>query len=271
MKGLCALLGMTTQNFYKERRLRERRSVDEDLVVALVKRERAMHPVMGVRKLLENIGRDLAEAGVSVGRDRVFEVLRERGLLVNRRRRTARTTDSRHGLRIYGNKLRGLELTGPDEAWVSDLTYIRTDQGYLYLALVMDAYSRRIMGYDVADTLEAEGCLRALRMAIGECTEGKRPMHHSDRGSQYCSHAYIELLKEHGMDISMTEENHCYENAKAERLNGILKQEYGLGENFRRKKDAIATVPQAVMLYNHRRPHTALGYKTPDQVHRQAA
>lgn len=271
MKGLCALLGMTTQNFYKERRLRERRSVDEALVVALVKRERAMHPEMGARKLLENIGPDLAEAGVTVGRDRFFEVLRERNLLVRRRRRTARTTDSRHGLRVYGNKLRGLELTGPEEAWVSDLTYIRTDQGFLYLALVMDAYSRRIMGYDVADTLEAEGCLRALRMAIGECAEGRRPIHHSDRGSQYCCHAYIELLKEHGMGISMTEENHCYENAKAERLNGILKQEYGLGGIFRRKKDAIATVHQAVMLYNHRRPHTALGYKTPDQVHREAA
>lgn len=129
--------------------------------------------------------------------------------------------------------------------------------------------SRKIVGFHAGDTLETEGCLNALEKAVNELEEGRIPLHHSDRGSQYCSHVYTGRLREHGLGISMTEENHCYENAKAERVNGILKQEYGLGSTFLTKQQAVASVDQAVMLYNTRRPHLALKYKTPEEVHKE--
>jgi transposase InsO family protein len=265
--GLCALSGMSKQNFYKGRRRREQRVIDEDLVVELVRQERRLQPELGGRKLLVRVGPELEEAGVSVGRNRFFSLLREKGLLVARRRRGPRTTDSRHRFRVYTNLLKDLDLRGPDEAWVSDLTYIRTEEGFVYLALVMDAYSRKIVGYDIDKSLEAEGCLRSLRMALGQLAEGAAPIHHSDRGTQYCCNDYVGLLEERGLAVSMTEENHCYENAKAERLNGILKQEYGLGETLRGLGEAKRMVRQAVELYNTMRPHTALGYACPESVH----
>lgn len=147
------------------------------------------------------------------------------------------------------------------------MTYIRTREGFLYLALVMDAWSRKIVGWHVGGTLEALGCLAAARMAMAELPASARPIHHSDRGTQYCCNDYVALLASRKLPISMTEENHCYENAKAERLNGILKEEYGLGGEFARKADVERAVRQAVTLYNERRPHTALAYRTPRAVH----
>ena len=137
----------------------------------------------------------------------------------------------------------------------------------MYLSLVMDAYSRTVVGYDCNDRLESEGALQALSMAIGQLPAGASVIHHSDRGSQYCSRRYVQRLLRRGLQISMTQENHCYENGQAERLNGILKQEYGLGEVFSRKHDVRASVREAVELYNFRRPHEALGYRCPGEVH----
>jgi putative transposase len=264
------MTGMTKQNFYKCKRARTRRQIDEQLVVELVRAERRVQPHIGARKLLVLIGEELREAGVELGRDRFFKLLREKRLLVRRPRRSVRTTDSRHRFPTYGNLLKDMTLSGPHQAWVSDLTYIRTEEGFVYLALVMDAYSRKIVGYHAGRTLEAEGCMRALRMALAQLAPGCRPVHHSDRGLQYACAAYTAILNKHGLPISMTEENHCYENAKAERLNGILKQEYGLGDTFATRQDAARAVAQAVALYNCRRPHTALGYRLPDQVHQAA-
>jgi transposase InsO family protein len=207
---------------------------------------------------------------VHLGRDRFFDVLRDHDLLIERRRRTGpRTTDSRHGFRVYGNLLKSAKLKGPHEAWVSDLTYIRTQEGFLYLALVMDAWSRKIVGWHVGATLEALGCVAAVRMAMAQLSADARPIHHSDRGTQYCCNDYVALLASRELPISMTEENHCYENGKAERLNGILKEEYGLGAEFARKDEVGLAVRQAVALYNERRPHTALGYRTPSAVHEE--
>jgi transposase InsO family protein len=164
-----------------------------------------------------------------------------------------------------------LELTASHQALVSDITYIRTDIGFVYLALVMDAYSRKIVGYDCSDSLEAEGCLRALDQALKQLPAGRQVVHHSDRGSQYCCYAYVDKLKAAGVQVSMTEKNHCYENAQAERLNGILKYEYGLKETFKDKNQAYAAVVQAIDLYNTRRPHQALNYAIPAEVHSEAA
>ena len=261
------MVGMSKQNFYKEKRVRQRQAVEEDLILDLVRAERRLQPALGTRKLLVLIGAELAEAGVEIGRDRMFGLLGEHHLLIRRRRRGCRTTDSRHGLRVWPNLLKDSVLSGPHQAWVSDLTYLRTWEGFMYLALIMDAWSRKIVGWHVGQTLEAIGCLEAVRMALAQLPDGLAPIHHSDRGTQYCCRDYVELLEGSGLRISMTEQNHCYENAKAERLNGILKQEYGLGADFIRKADVAPAVQQAVQLYNHRRPHQMLGMRFPAMVH----
>jgi putative transposase len=261
---------MTRQNYYKARRQRQRQDVSESLILDLVGRERASQPKIGGRKLQRIIGPELESEGISIGRDRFFELLLAHDLLVKRKTRHCRTTDSWHGFRVYKNLRKDCVLTGPHQALVSDITYIRTHEGFVFLALIMDAWSRAIVGFDCSDSLESEGALRALTQAIGQLPKGCQAIHHSDRGIQYCCKAYVAKLEAAGMRISMTEENHCYENAQAERLNGILKQEYGLGETLVSKKLAYQAVAEAVALYNYRRPHQALGLEYPMTVHTAA-
>jgi transposase InsO family protein len=262
---------MSRQNYYQEHRRRQRRQVEQEAVLELVKSERKLQPQLGGRKLLIRIGAGLREAGIEIGRDRFFELLRRKGLLIKRVKRSQKTTDSRHGFRVYTNQLKDLKLTGAHQAWVADLTYLRTWEGFLYLSLISDASTRKIIGYEASDRLEAEGCLASLEQALGQLPAGKKPLHHSDRGTQYCCLDYTEKLHTRQISISMTEINHCYENAQAERLNGILKQEYGLGAGFKTKAQARQAVDQAVWLYNELRPHLSLDYRTPSEVHREAA
>lgn len=238
--------------------------------MAQVRQCRQLHPRMGTRKLCVLLAGVLQEMGISIGRDRLFALLRERGLLVARRRRWVRTTQSRHFFRTWPNRIRHIVPTVANQVWVSDLTYIRTQEGFVYLSLITDAYSRKIVGHCLSGNLEAEGCIQALRGALRGLPAGARPIHHSDRGLQYCSKEYIALLEGRRCPISMTEFNHCYENAKAERVNGILKDEYALGETFRNKDQAALAVAQAIALYNNYRPHTRLGYRTPEAVHAAA-
>lgn len=214
---------------------------------------------------------ELAEAGVELGRDRMFKILREHDLLLKPLPKKPRTTDSRHALPVFSNLIAGVETTAPNQIWVADITYIATLEGSEYLSVIMDLHSRRIVGYHCSDDLAASGCVRTLDQALGQLPEGAAPIHHSDRGCQYCSHEYVGRLRERGIRVSMTEENHCAENATAERLNGILKQEYGLWMTFRTRAQARAAVHQAVWQYNNRRPHNSLGMKTPAQVHDKAA
>lgn len=261
---------MTRQNYYKARTQRRRQEIAESLILELVCQERAMQPRLGGRKLLHLIAPELVSAGVSIGRDRFFDLLSAHDLLIERKARQCRTTQSWHGFRVYPNLLKACELSGVHQAWVSDLTYIRTREGFLYLALVMDAWSRAIVGYDCSDSLEAEGALRALTMGLNSLPGGCGTIHHSDRGCQYCCSAYVEALTGVGLRISMTEENHCYENSQAERLNGILKQEYGLGDEFATKQGVVPAVREAVWLYNYRRPHQSLRYQCPMEVHTAA-
>ena len=269
--SLARRAGVSRQAVYKARRARTRREIDQEAVLELVRSERALQPRLGVRKLLVCLRGSLEEMGIRMGRDRLFELLRGHGLLIKRRRRGVRTTQSRHGFRTYGNRFRDLELTGPHQAWVSDLTYVRTEEGFVYVSLVSDAWSRKIVGAEAAETLGAVGSLKALNSALAQLPSGAQPMHHSDRGFQYCCGEYVRRLQRRGLAVSMTEEDHCYENAQAERLNGILKQEYGLGATFRTKGQVRAALVQAVWLYNTRRPHMGLGYRTPAEVHRPAA
>lgn len=262
---------MSKQNYYKGRKRRRSRQIDEGLVVELVQQERRLHPRMGGRKLHRLLKPRFEQAGVRVGRDRFFDILRGHDLLVKPLPRSPRTTDSRHCLPVFRNLITELEPTAPNQIWVSDLTYVRTGQNFVYVALIMDLSSRKIVGYDCSDSLEASGCVAALEQALEQLPKNRYPIHHSDRGTQYCCHAYVNRLTDRDLPVSMTEQNHCYENAYAERVHGILKQEYGLGNTFRNKTQAQRAVRQAVQLYNTCRPHLSLDYSTPKEVHARAA
>ena len=262
---------MSRQNYYARHWQRQRRRVDGELVAGLVQRERRLQPRLGTRKLYHLLKTELKQAGVRIGRDRMFEELRKRRLLLEPVAvQYPRTTQSYHNLPVFRNLVKDLEVKAPNEVWVSDLTYLRTVEGYLYLALITDKYSRKIVGWNVGDNLEAVGCTRALERALEELPPGRRPIHHSDQGSQYCCHEYVKRLGERGLPVSMTELNHCAENAMAERMNGILKHEYGLGTEFGSKRLAQAAVRQSIELYNSCRPHGMLGNRFPAQVHQAA-
>jgi putative transposase len=272
VKSVCRRLGLSRQSYYQARRRRQRREVDEELAVQLVILERFFQPRLGTRKLYFLIQCELAIAEVKIGRDRLFEILRKQEMLVQRwRAQYPRTTQSYHYLPVFKNLIRGLIVTLPNEVWVCDLTYIRTEEGFLYLALITDKMSRKIVGYHCADNLEASGCLKALDMALAGLPRAAKPIHHSDRGCQYCCHEYVNKLVGRGLSISMTEQDHCAENALAERMNGILKSEYGLGNTLPTKAGTRLLVDQSVQTYNTRRPHTSLNYKTPAQVHNARA
>jgi transposase InsO family protein len=266
--AVCRKLRITRQNYYARRRQRQRRAVDAELVAALVRQERQVQPRIGTRKLQVLLRPALEGAGVKLGRDRLFEVLRARQLLVPPpRAEFPCTTHSSHSLPVFQNRIKALKVTEANRVWVSDLTYLRSEEGFLYLALVTDKGSRKIVGHHCGDTLEAVGCLHALEGALAELPGAAKPIHHSDRGTQYCSHEYVQRLTQAGLEISMTEVDHCAENALAERMNGILKTEYLLGMKFKTKAGVRAAVEQAVRLYNTRRPHSALKMKVPAEVH----
>jgi len=262
---------MSRQNYYSRRRQRQRREVDADLVLQFVRDERRQQPRLGGRKLRCLIGERLKAHDVKIGRDRLFRLLAENDLLIARKPGQPRTTNSRHSLPVFNNLVEGMTLTGPNQAWASDLTYIRTDQGFMFASLITDLFSRKIVGHFISDNLETEGCLKALETALKELPTGACPIHHSDRGCQYCCHLYVERLQKAGLGISMTQTMHCYENALAERVNGILKQEYEMDSTFRTKEQARVAFEQAVWLYNYRRPHMSLKYHFPAEVHRPAA
>ena len=219
---------MTRQNYYARRKAGQRRAVDAELVVALVIAERQLQPRLGARKLHFMLKGTLAQAGVVLGRDGFIEVLRQKGLLLEPKPAAYPcTTNSHHCLPVFRNRIKGLAVSKPNAVWVGDLTYVRTLVGFMYLALLTDKVSRKVVGYHCGDTLEAGGCLVALQQAVREMPAGATPIHHSDQGTQYCSHEYVNWVVAHGLSLNMTETDHCAENALAERVNGILKSEYG--------------------------------------------
>jgi putative transposase len=259
---------MTRQNYYARRRLRQRRKVEAELICVMVQQERSLQPRLGTRKLQVLLEAPLKRAGVRMGRDRFFEVLRQGDLLLKpRRSEYPRTTNSYHTLPVFRNLMKKRAVSEPNQAWAGDVTYLRTEEGFLFLALLTDLMSRHIVGYHCGDSLESVGCQKALEMALKQLQPGQKLIHHSDRGSQYCCHEYVRLATAAGLLMSMTEKDHCAENALAERMNGILKSEYGLDRRFKTKAHALKAVDQAIHLYSTRRPHTALGNRFPAIVH----
>jgi putative transposase len=259
---------MSRQNYYARRKERRRAQVDGDLIEQLVQRERAVQPRIGGRKLHRVLAKELAQADIPMGRDRFFRLLGERKLLLEARPAAYPcTTQSGHYLPVFSNRIKNQLLQGPNEVWVSDVTYLRSLEGFLFLALITDKWSRKVVGHHCADTLHAEGCLQALEKALESLPSQAKPIHHSDRGSQYCCHEYVNRLSERHLGISMTETDHCAENALAERMNGILKSEYALDQQFQSREQARRAADQAVHLYNTRRLHSALNYRVPQAVH----
>lgn len=268
MVRVCEQAGLTPQNYYARRSTRCREEVDVGLLLELVRAERREQPRLGVRKLYYLIEPELVKAGVKMGRDRVFEELSKAGLLVARKRSEwPKTTSFNPNLPVFTNLIKSVRVSGRSQVWVVDITYIRTRAGFLYLALITDRWSRKIVGFDVGETLETGSSLKALAMALKGLKKGEKPIHHSDRGCQYASHAYVQAAEQAGLTLSMTEKNHSAENAVAERVNGILKQEYWLDAEFATHQEARQASAHAVRMYNQRRPHTALGFKTPQEVH----
>jgi putative transposase len=239
-------------------------------VKKLVDTERKLLPRLGTRKLHFMIGPSLKEKGLKIGRDKLFKWLGEYGLLIRPKRRYTQTTNSKHWLRKYPNIVKDKQINEPEQVWVSDITYIKTLEGNMYLSLVTDAFSRKIMGYHVEDNMEAQSVSKALTMAKEQRLYPQcQLVHHSDRGLQYCSSEYVQIAAEGKIMMSMTENGDPYENALAERMNRTLKEEFGLGGLLPSKQHTLRVVDEAVYLYNNRRPHLSLQMKTPQQVHKQ--
>jgi len=267
MEGLCGVFDLTRQGYCQARRAAPREALEAEMVVQLVREVRHRMPRLGGRKLYHLLRADLAGMGLKLGRDGFFAVLRERGLLAPPRRRGTRTTNSFHRFRVWPNLLGDLALVRPNQAWGSDITYLRTWTGFLYLFLVTDLYSRKIVGWALRETLEARGALEALEMALGATTSPQGLIHHSDRGAQYCCDDYVARLRKHGIGISMAEVGNPYENAIPERVNGILKSEFYLDETFASRAVARCATRDAIGIYNHERPHMSLGLMTPAEKH----
>ena len=262
---------MSRQGFYKERKGSEKNRLGEEVVVKLVQDQRRRHKRIGTRKLYSLLQNDLGGLKINLGRDKFFDLLRRRRLLVERRRKYAVTTQSFHRFRVYENLLKDQVPIKPNDVWVCDITYIRQEKGFNYLFLITDAYSRKIVGWELSDNLTVKSALKALQKATNDNPVREGLIHHSDRGFQYCSNEYVSRLKANGIKISMAEAGNCYENALAERMNGILKEEYGLDETFKNFTDTKVAVKEAIDSYNYYRPHWSLGLKIPAKVHEEFA
>jgi putative transposase len=268
MAAVCGWYGISRQAHYQMLKRRAQRAQEATVVCAEVRKIRHFHPRMGGRKLHKELASRLHLAGIGVGRDRFFEILRRDDLLVEPLGSGRRTTWP--GTWRCRNLLAEATITGPNQAWAGDITYLATEEGFCYLALLTDVHSRYIVGFDLSTSLSVEGAERALLQAVK--SQGRLPrglIHHSDRGIQYTCHSYRRKLKKYGLRSSMGRTGNCYDNALAERVNGILKLEYGLGGCFTSVAQAATAVVQAIWLYNHERPHLALGYGKPHEFHRK--
>lgn len=231
---------------------------------------RKKHPRIGTRKLYQLTKPSFEELSVKLGRDRLFTLLSENNMLIRKRKRSVRTTYSNHIFRKYPNLVKDFEPKAPNQLWVSDITYIKTKSGFVYLYLITDAYSRKVVAHTVSDNLEAVNTIKCLQQALQPLSKPIPGLiHHSDRGIQYCTHEYIRLLQEYDIRISMTENGDPKENAIAERLNGILKEEYLNHQTFINLIDTRLRVVEAVELYNTLRPHLSVDMMTPMQAHNQ--
>ena len=267
---LCRLFGKTRHAYYDHLWRSQAGNIKDDIILQEVQCIRKNLPRLGTRKLLEMLRPKLESHHIEVGRDYLFDLLEAYKLLIRRRKRKVFTTDSHHWMRKYSNLIRELLITRAEQLWVSDITYIRLQNQWGYLSLITDAYSRKIMGYCFRKDMSTQGCVIALQMALANRIYPLWVLiHHSDRGSQYCSKEYVELLANEGIAISMTESGDPYENALAERMNGIIKEEFNLYESHLGFEQTHQRVIDSIAAYNGLRPHSSCDYLTPNMAHLQ--
>ncbi len=264
----CRLLGITRQAFYQHFWHVTDISTEHQLVLDRIKQIRMQHPVIGGRKLYCLLQSFLLEHQIKIGRDALFDLLSAHKLLVRKTKRRVKTTWSNHWFKKYPNLIKNWIPEAPNQLWVADITYVEANNGFLYLSLITDAYSHKVMGYHIAKTLEAVHTTQALKMALAQLPSCHKLIHHSDRGIQYCSTEYTDLLRQHNIQISMTENGDPLENALAERMNGIIKNEYLQFESLT-KSTAMQILKSTVLKYNEYRPHTSINMLTPERVHQE--
>lgn len=268
---LCSWFGVTRQAYYQNSWKAIDTSIEEELLIQQIKEIRKNHRRMGTRKLYEKLTPFMQEHSIKIGRDALFNLVAANHLQVRRRKRRIQTTQSFHWLRKYPNLIRDFVPTAPNQLWVSDITYWKiNDKQHLYISFITDAFSHKIVGYHIAETLEAVESIKALKMALSTFERAENHsqlIHHSDRGIQYCSKDYVKLLQDYHIQISMTENGDPLENAIAERINGIIKEEYLYDYQVNSIKDAQELLSQVVRLYNSDRPHMSIGNLTPNQIH----
>jgi transposase InsO family protein len=271
LSRFCKLLGITRQAFYQHFWRSEDKSVEHQLVLQQVLKIRKRHRHMGTRKLYEKLQPFLLEHQIKIGRDALFDLLSANCMLVRKRKRKVQTTQSYHWLRKYPNLIKDFMPRAPNQLWVSDITYWKVNGSYLYISFITDSYSHKIVGFHVAETLESVETIQALKMALSGLI--KEPdshfelVHHSDRGVQYCHHEYVKLLNDYNIKISMTENGDPLENPIAERVNGIIKEEYLQDYCIKTIQEAKKVLDYVVRLYNEDRPHNSIGNLLPNQVH----
>jgi transposase InsO family protein len=266
--NLCRLFGKTRHAYYDRRWRSQDQGMKDDVVLQYVLKIREKLPGTGTLKLHEMLREPLGSHQIKIGRDYLFDLLREHHLGIRRRKRKVITTDSRHWMHKYNNLVKDLAVTSPEQVWVSDITYIRLINQWGYLSLVTDAYSHKIMGYGFRKDLSAKGCLDALEMALrARLYPQQKLVHHSDRGCQYCCQAYVDLLVENGIAISMTENGDPYENPIAERVNGIIKTEFNLHFSPLGLEETTRKIEDTIEAYNELRPHASCDYLTPLKAH----
>lgn len=267
LSRLCLLSGYSRQAYYKQRILKEDQPLQEELIIQQVMGYRKLQARIGGKKLHLLLGPFFDFHRIKLGRDKFLDLLDKYDLQLERRRRNKpRTTDSNHWLKKYPNLIKEWTPGQSDQLWVSDITYLQLADRDAFLSLVTDAWSRKVVGFHVSESLKAEGCMMALKMAISGCKSTKGLIHHSDRGVQYCCQDYVDLLKDNKMSISMTQSSDPRDNAIAERVNGILKTEL-LEPVFADLDAARSAVEKAVNTYNYLRPHSSISMLTPALVH----
>ena len=271
IKLLAELFGKTRQAYYKQTNQKIKEVLEEEIILEIIKkiRKRAKTSRWGVRKIHSLIKGDLQKHSIKIGRDKLFDLLRLNGMLVKPRKRHFFTTQSHHWLRKYEYLIDNMTITTPNKLWVSDITYVYCKDGPLYLYLITDAYSQKIVGWYISSNLKAESAVNALKMALKDNSNltGEELTHHSDRGVQYCSNLYVEILKGKNIKISMTHPGSPQENSIAERINGILKNEWIYDIDLKNLRHARKEIRGIVKIYNEMRPHQSLNYSTPHQIH----
>lgn len=268
---LCRLFGKTRHSYYDRHWRHQENNLQDEIIIQSVLQIRTEMPRVGTRKLMHLLTPQLESHHIKIGRDYLFDLLEQHHLLIRQRKRRTVTTNSRHWMRKYTNLAKQIEVYRPEQLWVSDITYIRLRNEWGYLSLITDAYSRRIMGFCFRTDLSALGCINALEMALSLRQYPNQPLtHHSDRGSQYCCADYVDLLTMNDISISMTENSDPYENALAERINGIIKHEFNLYHRNLGFTDTYELVADSIRIYNEVRPHSSCDYLTPMDAHQRS-